>query len=370
LDAAVELLRRRAATIASGIERTVPAGAVAGVFAGGSVARESVWAATVDGVLEIYSDVDLYVVLARDRDAATVRAAAARVVAELPREADGAVFLRRDDVGVYPCSDLRAQPARPGTADLATHRVMISGDEAACAACLAGMPEQLPSGEALYLLENRAWDVWRTGVVDERSARLARVRSLKLSLDIAAAHAIVSGLPASLISDIARTIDRDEWAAVPAGVLERARKAVAAREDLARELASTPVADDDPIRLANAWREIAAATLGGGDGTTRLLDQRTHTGARFRNARQFVRVARRSGMTRAAALRAALKAATDDPVTTVRLYPMVGFLERAGHLTDEACARQHARIEAIVTALGVSGRDLDERAERAQQRTA
>jgi hypothetical protein len=75
-------------------------------------------------------------------------------------------------------------------------------------------------------------------------------------------------------------------------------------------------------------------------------------------------------MTRAAALRAALKAATDDPVTTVRLYPMVGCLERAGHLSEEARARHHARIEALATALGVSGRDLDERAERTQQRTA
>jgi hypothetical protein len=49
---------------------------------------------------------------------------------------------------------------------------------------------------------------------------------------------------------------------------------------------------------------------------------------------------------------------------------MVGFLERAGHLSEEARARHHARIEAIATALGVSGRDLDERAERTQQRTA
>jgi hypothetical protein len=59
VESADAVLRRRAGTIAEAIVQRAPEGAVALVFAGGSVARGNPWWAVVGDRLEIYSDIDL-----------------------------------------------------------------------------------------------------------------------------------------------------------------------------------------------------------------------------------------------------------------------------------------------------------------------
>src|SRR5262245_64714680 len=98
---AIEIMRERAAAAVRDLMARVPAGSVRAVFAGGSVGRGEVWSASRDGTLEIFSDIDLYVVVADDADASLVRRAGSDAAAAVPAASDGVVFRRGVDVGVY-----------------------------------------------------------------------------------------------------------------------------------------------------------------------------------------------------------------------------------------------------------------------------
>src|SRR5262245_6389688 len=127
MSAALDLQRERAAILAREIVSRAPAGSIAGIFAGGSLGRGEVWAAEIDGVTEVYSDIDLYVVANSSAAEHAIRAVTRDVT--LP-ETNRVRFLRRADVGVYTREDLAAQPLRPGTVELDTHHLMLYGDDA------------------------------------------------------------------------------------------------------------------------------------------------------------------------------------------------------------------------------------------------
>ena len=99
---ALEIQRSRASAMALELVKRSPQDAIACIFAGGSLARGEVWCARIDDELEVYSDVDLYVVVSEEGLAA-VRSAAAAITTP---GVSGVRFLRSPDIGVYTRGDL------------------------------------------------------------------------------------------------------------------------------------------------------------------------------------------------------------------------------------------------------------------------
>ena len=121
--------------------------------------------------------------------------AAVRAASAIPDARDGVVFLRGVDVGVYRVHDLLAQPARPGTLDLREHHRWLYGDRSILDALAPAANRRIAATEALYLLENRAWDVLGAAATGAGAfdAERSRVQAAKAILDVGAAHLIAEG---------------------------------------------------------------------------------------------------------------------------------------------------------------------------------
>jgi hypothetical protein len=81
VNPALDMQRERALAIARELAARAPEGAIATIFAGGSLGRGEVWSADVDGRTEVYSDVDLYVVARAPSDVIGIRSVAASLKA-------------------------------------------------------------------------------------------------------------------------------------------------------------------------------------------------------------------------------------------------------------------------------------------------
>jgi hypothetical protein len=192
---ALEALTAHATAVSRVIVDAAGPEAVVAVFAGGSLAAGTV-ACFPAQPLEIYSDIDLYVV-ARDEDINAVRRAAraARDVSPAP----GVSLLRPLDIGIYTRADLEAQPARPGTVGLRTHHRVFHGDPADVIAMLAAIETEIPPHEGLYLLENRVNELPDADAnPGSPQGRLQRYLLVKAVLDGAAAVEIAAGGPEAL----------------------------------------------------------------------------------------------------------------------------------------------------------------------------
>jgi hypothetical protein len=329
------------------------------IFAGGSLARGAPWAAELDGKLEVYSDIDLYVVVEDVAFMDGVRAAVRAAIRQEEVEEGGVRFLRGVDAGVYTREDLRAQPVRPGTADLGSRHLLLHGDEKAVQALLARPQAMLP-GEALYLLENRAWDAWRTDDSDPARARLSRVMSLKLDLDIAAACMIVDGADAASVSDPASMLRAGSLPGLDPAVRDAGLRAADARDDLGVFLQNAR--DEEPCmaRVCRAWLALAPRVMNDtGAGAAALLARRCRVGKRADNLREFVRVAGCVGISRVGALAHAAGCSARSPRAALRLHPLArAFAESGG----EEVAREHiAYVERVTSALGFVTGPLDDR---------
>ncbi len=362
MESAIAVLRRRAGTIAEAIVRRAPDRSIALVFAGGSLARGAVWAARVDETLEIYSDVDLYVVTEEHVPPGAVRAAVEGALRENEGEApDGVRFLRGFDVGVYTPGDLRAQPVRPGTADLRVHNLVFHGN----AARLAGLlppPETMRPAEALHLLENRAWDVWPEEHGDPARERLARVMGFKVDLDIAAAYMIIYGARLEGISDAAAGL-RAGNAPMPEHVHAAASRAADARDHLDAALRG-PQQEEPPLRrLGQAWLDVAPVVMDlPGANPAALVRSRCQEGRRIANAREFVRTAGCVGLTRAQAMKHALRCSLRSPRSVLRIHALARVL-----LDSAALAAHESCVGDVVEALGFNVGTLDERVRAAHR---
>ena len=349
MDSPVVLLRRRAGAIAESIVRQAPAGSIALIFAGGSVARGAVWGASVADCLEIYSDIDLYVVVAAPEHTASVRAAARAVLRDLASSEPGVRYLRGADVGVYTREDLRAQPVRPGTADLAALHLPLYGDAGRIAGMVPEAGGRMDPAEALYLLENRAWDADEPDATDPAVHRLRRVLSLKLDMDIATAHGIALGL----------ADPRVEAAAA---------RAIHARDNLASFFDNAAAADAEPpiVRACNAWRELAPRVLAlpAADGAA-LVAARCAQGRWIENSRENAQAVRGAGRSRVQAIIGGVRCAQRSARATVRGHAIARALVR---VEPAGSMRSHlTHLEHVTAALGFRDGTLDDRARAARR---
>jgi len=332
-----QVVARQASVLCDAILERVGAETVRTVFAGGSLATGEVAACARDGELEVYSDIDLYVVATAGADITAVRSACdqARMDANAP---DGVRFMRGADIGVYTSEDLLAQPARPGTVDLAGRHFLLYGDENIFDELAHSIPSAIPGVEALYLIENRVAELsaLRAGPV---SPRLERFYVLKLALDLASAYAVYGGCyTADPGERIARFLEVAGKLDVPGDERALIEAAGSARADLCRYL------DDPPEHLSvgavelasvSAWQRIAASTLAHRDPDIgSLLERRCHRGDYSYNFRQFVTMRRRQGLSRARAAWSGVHLLRYAPLDALRVAALADHAAGAGEVNS------------------------------------
>jgi hypothetical protein len=361
---AIEIMRERAAVAVRDLVARVPAASIRAVFAGGSVGRGEVWSASRDGFLEIFSDIDLYVVIADDADVALVRRAGHEAVRALPAASDGVAFRRGVDVGVYRLDDLLAQPVRPGTIDLAEHHLWLFGDRSLLASLAGAWSRPMERAEALYLLENRAWDLL-DGRAEESLATAA-----KATLDVLAAHLIAEGRFAPTY-DARRAADL----AQPVRFASRAaRAAVDAAERFRRGDqvgAPAPTALADALALVTeAWCSLGTSIVFG-DGHTEdpvpLLSARCARGRYFSNYREFVRWRHRMGRSKFSAALAGLRFTALSPQAALRTHAIVRGLMESQRLDARTVAFHASYVARLSAQLAPGEATLDRRARAAMK---
>jgi len=354
--------RDRALALARELVARAPQGSIASIFAGGSLGRGEVWAAENDGGLDVYSDVDLYVVARAPSDVGAIRAAA-RTIAALDSTVPGARFLRAADIGVYTRADLAAQPLRPGTAELARYHVTLYGDDGIPAGLRNREATEIPMEEALYLLENRAMELSGAGPDAGAHARLALAQALKARLDVYAAHAIMARSFAPTLARRSRDVRENPPSTLAGEALQQVQDAFAGANDIGAWMQGRNALEERHralAALAGAWRILAPVALGMDGAPDALLARRCREGSRFSNAREVLRI-------RSAAARPFWRAAVGAPALS-RFAPIpalrVDALARAfagEHSNAHALGAHFAYVERLTRCFGFTDGPLETR---------
>jgi hypothetical protein len=351
-DPSIDIITRFTDDIVSRVSSELGRENLRSVFFGGSVAGGEVSYCVTERGVEIYSDVDLYIVVGDDVQLEDARRRAREMTADVPLEGNGYRFYRAPDLGVYTLDDLAAQPARPGTVGLEVKHRMLLGDPEVPGRAAARIGEHIEIEEALYLLENRLSEL--AALQAERRNEDFRVRAgddrfyafvvCKTALDVGAARLVAGGefTPhrkeqrerlEPLLGDAG---DRDRMAPVEAcaNAMSRMPSPEWAEkvppEDTANAVVSAALAE---------WKRIAAACLPGrGDDWSDMVLRRCHTGEYLNNFRQFRALNARCRFKRRGALAVGVHLSRYSPVDALRLSAMMEYLYRDAAIEPETSA--------------------------------
>jgi hypothetical protein len=274
------------------------------------------------------------------------------------------VFSRGAEIGVYPWDDLLAQPVRPGTIDLGQHHVWLYGDRSLMQHVARALDRPMNREEALYLLENRAWDALSIEKAENESSR--RAVAAKVAMDVGAAHLIAEGRFAPTRAErLARLRERAPSLMTPAAteLVEAAARFYAG--------AASPLLDEAPgirARVAEAWLALAPQILGSSSGspdTATLLAERCSQGAFSDNYREVVRVLGRTGRTRVRAFVSGWRLAGLSPRAALRTHGLARALSESELARADALSFHAAYVARLTSRLGFRDGSLDERARAA-----
>lgn len=326
---ATDALRRYAEGLAARIVALAGGDAVTTVFAGGSLAEDSVaWFEGDD--LEILSDVDLYVVASDGREA-DVRRAAAVAVEDVAVE-PGVRLLRPCDIGVVTLANLLAEPARPGTLNLPDQHLLLYGDGSVLAAMGAAMGAEIDPAEGLYLIENRLVELPadESAAADEASRRLQRYQLGKTVLDVVTAFLVSAREYRARLEDRMAALERlaGEEALPASWDDELVAVAARGRADLAgflRDPAGEPTERRVRRFAVDTWEAIAGRLYGEHEsrGLAGLILRRCKLGEYRRNFREFLALSSRWGGARSRRAWTAVHLSRYSPVTSLRAGALV-----------------------------------------------
>jgi hypothetical protein len=334
-DPSIDILSRFIKKLLSGVLEAADGADVRAVFVGGSVAGGEVACRANGSLVEIYSDVDLYVVLGESADLDDVKHRCRAAGAALPLRGDGFVFYRAPDVGVYTFEDLASQPARPGTVGMDTRHMMLYGEKDIPEKAATRIGVNISHEESLYLLENRLLELWvlQSGVDGKEGvdAGYASFVACKTCLDVVAATLIVNGRFEAARSDRLsrlRALGTDEkigWSDSQldfAGLCDRAFHKMPDAdwaESVPFELTAGAV-----ISLAlHVWKQIAAGL--GNDWSSTLM-RRCRNGEYLRNFRHFRALNARCGFKQRGAMVSGAKLSRYSPVDALRMSALIHYL--------------------------------------------
>jgi len=317
---------------------------VLSVFVGGSVAAEEA-SYCVDGArVDIYSDVDLYAVVADGVALDEARSKVGDAMSGLKLEGEGYRFLRGPDVGVYDFANLAAQPARPGTAGLDKQHIVLHGDPDIPRRAGEQIGDRIVAAEALYLLENRLIEL--ASIEDDRGdgGRLRAFTVCKTGLDVATAALIVAGRyhprrseRLQRVATLAEAPDAG-WSGERLGVVRACGERLdrMPSRDWADGLDTDEMTESVVAIALDEWKRIAAGTLQAKpDDWGDLVLRRCHAGDYIGNFRQFRALNARCGFIRRGAIGARVHVSRHSPVDALRLSALVDYLSRGTPLQPD-----------------------------------
>jgi hypothetical protein len=333
---------------------------VLSIFVGGSVAAGEELLCRAGDAVDIYSDVDLYVVVDDVIDLQEARRRGRESTREIPLAGPGFRFYRAPDVGVYTFEDLASQPARPGTVGLDRRHRMCFGDATVPERAAQRIGSTIAPSEALYLLENRLGEL---AALEHELSQPGSIASDayytfaagKAALDAATASFIVRGNYDPLRSQRVRnltTLSEADGAdhGWPADALDLARRCAGRLDklpapDWADGVDPAGEAADVVSLLLDRWKILAGAIQGGdADDWGDLVLRRCRVGDYLGNFRQFRAMNARCGLKRRGAIAAGVHLSRYSPVDALRLAALMDYLSR----------REAARpdVDMLVSSLG------------------
>ena len=356
---------------------------VLSMFVIGSVARGEAVTFAASNALEVYSDLDLCVVVSDDRDPDASKRLARQCVLDVPLVGEGYVFFSPPDVGVFSHADLMAQRPRPGTVEISASHVLLHGDGKIPNRVYDAIGGDIPADEALYLIENRLNELAEVadrlesepdteesadgGAPPAEEASTSRSRAglsryaayvaLKSGLDLASASLIALGrYHISAKERMKLFLDEESQAELAAfapedmgACVEDSRKSLARlKKFLTSEDANFAEAHS---RVENAltqlWKGIAQRIYADENaGWDDLIARRCGAGMRDANVRQFLLLGRRMALPRAATYARAIQLAFLSPLETMRLAGLVEAVltHRGDELRPEQIEHTYTRI--------------------------
>ena len=316
---------------------------VLSVFLTGSVAGQET-ACYTDGVFhEIYSDLDIAVVVSDCVDLERSRCSMRRLAADFDLAGPDYRLFARPDIGAFSLEDLHAQRARPGTVGIAhNHRVIFgSKDVPRDLELLAATP--IDPEEALYLLEHRLLESHEVAEHESGSVstaswrRYAHYVTLKSCLDAMSAVLIVCGRYVPSRDERVHVFSSDELrpcveGLLPDDVLGTVQECARQMQDLQEALSGdpacfTPVRADVERLLLRLWKRIDDRTSGHPGNRWYDAIRRRTTGATTRgHLRDLMVLARRRSLSRPRVALHARQLARFSPVDMLRLTGLVESL--------------------------------------------
>jgi|GEM_PF-2093338 len=387
-DPSIDIIPRFVDQLVSTILDELGRDGVRAVFAGGSVARGEISYCAADNGVDIYSDVDLYVVVGDGVDLEDARRRARDVTTGVALVGDGYRFYRQPDIGVYTFEDLAAQPARPGTVGLDAHHLILHGDPDVPIQAAARIGNNIAVEESLYLLENRLIEL---AVLQSRLCRLPRDVSpenqrneltsgyyaftvCKTGMDVASAALIAHGDYVAGRTDRLRrlaamgTDPGSSWAEERFDAVTRCGDALdrLPSRDWAQGVASDAMAAEVVSLALAVWRRIASGLFDvEADDWSAMVLKRCHTGEYIGNFRQFRAMAVRCGFKRRGALAAGVHLSRYSPIDALRMSAFLDYLQRDAELRPHVTSLSQTLgpfLDRLTAVCGFSEGSLEERA--------
>ena len=387
-DPSIDIIPRFVDQLVSTILDELGRDGVRAVFAGGSVARGEISYCAADNGVDIYSDVDLYVVVGDGVDLEDARRRARDVTTGVALVGDGYRFYRQPDIGVYTFEDLAAQPARPGTVGLDAHHLILHGDPDVPIQAAARIGNNIAVEESLYLLENRLIEL---AVLQSRLCRLPRDVSpenqrneltsgyyaftvCKTGMDVASAALIAHGDYVAGRTDRLRrlaamgTDPGSSWAEERFDAVTRCGDALdrLPSRDWAQGVASDAMAAEVVSLALAVWRRIASGLFDvEADDWNAMVLKRCHTGEYIGNFRQFRAMAVRCGFKRRGALAAGVHLSRYSPIDALRMSAFLDYLQRDAELRPHVTSLSQTLgpfLDRLTAVCGFSEGSLEERA--------
>jgi hypothetical protein len=367
---------------------------VESIFVSGGTARNDVAAFRGPSGIEIYSDLDLFIVARRTADLDIDRGHARHAADCVPRRGENWTIFPEPDIGVFSRRDFFGQKTRPGTAEIADANVVLHGGAEIPSKARKFDAAEIDPLEALYLLENRLGDIAVLADRLERAEsdgfrRYVRYVLLKSCLDAGTAILIVLGLfHPSRAERMRRLRDvrsrGDYHHLIPEGAFTRLEKCDRDLLRLQEAFETDSGADPASIRdagwfLLEAWRRMAefVSHLSTDDWSV-LFEWRCKSGRWVGNARELSVLARRKSIPRVRVLRRARRLARLSPVDAVRLSGVAATLaaiERSGVATGALRGRDNKGgyldvLDELTRVYGYTTGDVFARARRMSEETA
>jgi hypothetical protein len=383
-----DILLSLAARISAAVLDRLGKDDVVTVFVSGGAARGEVAAFRGSSGVEIYSDLDLFVIIRHGADLERARSEARRAATEVPLVGDGFVVFPEPDIGVFTKEDFLSQKTRPGTVEIAGSHVALHGDAEIPALARKFRASEIEPAEALYLVENRLLEMCALADRLDKTAgdgfrRYARYVLLKSSFDAAASVLIALGRfhpsRAERVRRIQDAVSSGEcFRLLPEDACGRVASWYGELSDLQGALEKSgppdrPAFEEAARILLENWRRTASYISGLSTvDWNALFEWRCKARRWVGNARELSALARRRSVPRIRVLRRAGSLARLSPVDSLRLsgaarmllrYETTGGAPRASFAPGMTDGYMDV-VGGLTRAFGYSEGDVFERARR------